>query len=59
MKKKIGSIQFVSPIQAAICIITALFAVVCFIGTFFNPFHAFYCVMAVIFTIVTYKEKKW
>lgn len=47
MKKIIDSIQFESPIQAVICVVMALFAVICFVGIFYNPFHILFFVGSV------------
>lgn len=54
MKKIIDSIQFVSPIQAVICIIMALFSVICFIGIFYNPFHILFFIGSITVCKVCY-----
>lgn len=53
------NIAFVSRVQLAFCIVFALMSVACFIGMFFNPFHALLFVMSVILTIASYNERKW
>lgn len=52
-------IIFVSRLQAGFCIALAVFAIPCFIGMFFNPFHIFTFVMSVVLAVVIYLEKSW
>jgi hypothetical protein len=54
MKKIIDSIQFESPIQAVICVVMALFAVICFVGIFYNPFHILFFIGSVSVCRVCY-----
>lgn len=52
-------LHFISRMQLAFCVIFILMALVCFIGAFYNTYHALICGMSIVMLIVCYNEKSW
>ncbi len=50
---------FYSRVQLILFICAVLMSATCFVGMFFNPYHALLGVMLVILAIAIYKEKSW
>lgn len=52
-------LYFVSRLQLLFCIVFAVFAIACFVASFYNSFQIVNCCMSSTMAIVSYKVKDW